>query len=327
MINIAIAGATGNVGREILRTIESSSLKTNKVFPLASMRSVGKLVSFGDKDLEVQSLESFDFNRADIVFFATESDISKNFVTTASKKCKLVIDLSSHFRMHDDIPLVVPEVNPQDIRMHNIIANPNCVAIPVLTVMKELHEQADIKKLILSTYQSVSGAGKIAMDQLYDQSKNKIFNAFSELDNKSSYAFNLVPFIDDITDSGYTKEEDKIMNEIQKVLSIDIKVSATCVRVPVFIGHSISLNVEFNQDITTNEARKILEKTEGVTVSGLDNSEYFTPLDCVGQNEVLVSRIRQDESNSLNMWIVADNLKKGAALNAVQIAQKFIAKQ
>jgi len=291
------------------------------------MRSVGQFVSFGNKDLEVKSLENFDFNKADIVFFATESEISEKFVTTASKKCRLVIDLSSHFRMHDNIPLIVPEVNSQDMGMHNIVANPNCITIPVLTAIKKLHEKADIKKLILSTYQSVSGAGKVAMDQLYEQSKNKIFDAFSELDKKSSYAFNLVPCIDTITESGYTQEENKITSEIQKILGTNIKVSVTCVRVPVFIGHSISLNVEFHDNLTMNEAKKILRQTEGVSVSGLDENEYFTPLDCVGRDEVLVSRIRQDESNSLNIWIVADNLKKGAALNAVQIAQKFIQKQ
>ena len=327
MFNIAVAGATGNVGREILRTLHCSNIKINHIYPLASLRSAGKFVSFGNQDIEVLNLNNFDFDKADIVFFATEADISKDFVIKASKKCRLVVDLSSYFRMEDDIPLVVPEVNPQDIRMNNIIANPNCVAIPILTAIKELHEYADIKKLILSTYQSVSGAGKLAMDQLYDQTKNKIFNAFSELDNKSSYAFNLIPSIDKVTDSGYTQEENKIMHEIQKVLGVDIKVTATCVRVPVFVGHSISLNIEFNKNIKPLEAVKVLQNTQGVIVTDYNSKEYFTPLDCVGQDDVFLSRIRQDEANSLNMWIVADNLKKGAALNAVQIAQKFIEKQ
>lgn len=325
MLNIAVVGATGNVGREILRIVDSSGLKTNKVIPLASDKSVGKLVSFGDKDLEVLSLAEFNFNRADIVFFATGASVSKEYVHLASKQCKLVIDLSSYFRTQEKIPLIVPEVNSHDIGANNIISNPNCVVIQIATAMHKLHDVAEMKKIILSTYQSVSGAGKIAMDTLYHESSNKIFNAFSELDKKNALAFNLVPKIDEFTDSGYTGEEVKIMEEIKKIFGSSIEVSSTCVRVPVFVGHCISAHVEFLNDITAKNARNILEDSEGVIVA--DHGEYHTPLECIGRDEVFISRIRQDTSKSLNFWIVADNLRKGAALNAVQIAQFFIDKK
>ena len=240
----------------------------------------------------------------------------------------MVVDLSSHFRMSNEIPLVVPEVNLNSLNLakkSKIVANPNCVAIPLVVTLKSLHDFAKISRIVISSYQSVSGAGKKAMDELYSQTKNKLVSAFSETNHREKLAFNLIPKIDDITENGYTKEELKVIDETKKILSSDMDVTATCVRVPVFIGHSISANVEFSKNLSVPQAYSLLEKSKGIVTNKASKHSFFTPIDCIGKDEVLVSRIRQDTANNiLNLWIVSDNLKKGAALNAVQIVEKYI---
>ncbi len=323
--NVSVVGATGNVGREILKTLSASSIDIATIKALASRDSAGKSVSFGDDVIGVQDLSKHSFDEDDIVFFATESNISSKFVDLAREKAKVVIDLSSHYRMHDNVPLVVPEVNLHSLGNSNVVANPNCVAIPVVMALKKLHDYGKIYRIVLSSYQSVSGAGKRAMDELYSQTREKIFSAFTEFDTNKSIAFNIIPKIDEFAPSGDTYEEIKVKNEIRKMLEADIDVSATCVRIPVFVGHSVSVNVEFEKDIAPDQAYEILGQMDGVLTSKKTGDDYFTPLDSVGKKEVFVSRIRQDvEKNILNMWIVSDNLRKGAALNAVQIAEQCI---
>jgi aspartate-semialdehyde dehydrogenase len=325
---VAVIGATGNVGREIFRTLAESTMEIDQIFAFASERSSGKEVSYGDLNIEVRPLTGFDFEGVDIVFFATDSDISKEYIPIASKKAKLIVDLSSHFRMHKDIPLVVPEVNAEAMKLakeSKIVSTPNCIVIPLVMALKKLDDCAEISRVVVSTYQSVSGAGKKAMDNLYSQTKSKIFDVFAEDDQSERIAFNIIPKIDDITENGYTKEEIKVAIETQKILEKEIDVSATCVRIPVFIGHSISANVEFVKNISPEIAYSILEKAEGITTDKSHHLPYFTPLDCVGKPDVFVSRIRQDTAkNILNLWIVSDNLRKGAALNAVQVAEKYM---
>ncbi|MFQ3306814.1 MAG: aspartate-semialdehyde dehydrogenase [Candidatus Midichloriaceae bacterium] len=328
--SIAVVGATGNVGREIFRTLEDSNIKIREISAYASEKSIGKQVSFGKLKIDVNPTVNESFHDVDLVFFATEAAISGKYAKYAAKHAKLVIDLSSHFRMDKDVPLVVPEVNPESMSLaleSKIIANPNCVVIPMVVALKKLNEFAEVSRIVVSTYQSVSGAGKKAMDTLYDQSKRKIFNVFEEQEvdeDESIIAFNVIPKIDELTASGYTKEEIKVANETKKILSEEIEVSSTCVRIPVFVGHSMAINVEFCKNISVEEAYSLLEKAEGVIVS---KDSYFSPIDCVGKDEVFVSRIRQDiAKNILNLWVVSDNLRKGAALNAVQIAEKFIEK-
>ena len=294
---VAVVGATGNVGRGVLKELAQSKIKVEKVFALASEKSSGKEVSYGDDEIIVSALQDFNFGDADIVFFGTRAKISKEYVIPASKKAKLVVDLSSYFRMHEDIPLVVPEVNLESLSLakkSKIIANPNCVVIPMVTALKKLHDFAEISRIVVSTYQSVSGAGKEAMDNLYSQTRNKMFNAFAENDPKKQIAFNIIPKIDEFAESGYTQEEIKVMDETKKILSEDIEISATCVRIPVFIGHSMSVNIEFSKNISVQMAYDILEDAEGVITDRKQQVQYFTPLDCVEQSEVLVSRIRQD---------------------------------
>ena len=326
--NVAVIGATGNVGREIFNTLENSNVQIEKIFAVASQKSVGKEVIFKNKSIEVNSIDGFDFTGIDFVFFATNASISKEYVPKASKKAKLVIDLSSHFRMNKEIPLVVPEVNLSSLKLakeSHIVTNPNCVAIPLVVALKNLHEFAQISRIVVSTYQSVSGAGKKAMDDLYLQIKNRLDNVFSDDNNREKIAFNVVPKIDKLTEAGYTNEEVKVMDETKKILCSDIDITATCVRVPVFVGHSMSVNVEFSKNISVNEAYNILNKSEGVTTDRSSEYDYFTPVDCVGKDEVFVSRVRQDIANNiLNLWIVSDNLIKGAALNAVQIFEKYV---
>jgi aspartate-semialdehyde dehydrogenase len=327
--NIAVIGATGNVGREILNTLfESKVVRVGKIFVFASESSSGKEVSYGNANLKVQHMRSCNFDDIDIVFFATSHKISKEYVPIASKKVKLVVDLSSYFRMDKNIPLVVPEVNLEDLKLakkSRIVTNPNCVVIPMVVALKRLNDHSQISRIVVSTYQSVSGAGKKAMDKLYSETKEKVLATFHESDAKTNMAFNIISQIDALTESGYTKEEIKIIDETKKILSEDIDVSPTCVRVPVFVGHSMSANVEFSKNISPKMAYDILNKSEGVITDKQHGSNYFTPLDCVGRPEVFVSRVRQDTAkNILNLWIVSDNLRKGAALNAVQIAEKYI---
>ena len=325
---VAVVGATGNVGRGVLKELAQSKIEVDKVFALASEKSSGKEVSYGDNNLTVRRLSDFNFDDVDIVFFGTRAKVSKEYVILASKKAKLVVDLSSYFRMDKDIPLVVPEVNLKSLALakkNKIVTNPNCVVIPMVVALKKLHDFAKISRIVVSTYQSVSGAGKEAMDNLYSQARNKMFNAFAESNSKEQIAFNIIPKIDVFAESGYTQEEIKVMGETKKILSEDIEVSATCVRIPVFIGHSMSVNVEFSKDISPQMAYDILENAEGITTDKKHNTQYFTPLDCVGEDDVFVSRIRQDTKNNiLNLWIVSDNLRKGAGLNAIQIAEKYI---
>lgn len=325
---VAVVGATGNVGRGVLKELAHSEIEVEKVFALASEKSSGKEISYGDTNITVSALQDFNFDNVDIVFFATRAKISKEYVMPASQKVKLVVDLSSYFRMHKDIPLVVPEVNLESLALakkSKIITNPNCVVIPMVTALKKLDDFAKVSRLVVSTYQSVSGAGKEAMDNLYSQTKGKMFNVFAGNNKKETIAFNIIPKIDEFAENGYTQEEIKVINETKKILSKDIEVTATCVRIPVFVGHSISVNAEFSKNISAQTAYDILGNTEGVITDKRHHTPYFTPLDCIGQDEVFVSRIRQDTAkNILNLWIVSDNLRKGAALNAMQIAEKYI---
>ena len=273
--SIAVIGATGNVGREILNILENSKVQIEKIFAVASQKSVGKEVVFKNRSIEVNSIEGFDFTDIDFVFFATNASISKKYVLVASKKVKLVIDLSSHFRMNEDIPLVVPEVNLSSLKLakeSHIVTNPNCVAIPLVVTLKNLHTFAQVSRIVVSTYQSVSGAGKKAMDDLYVQTKDRLSNVFSDDNNREKIAFNVIAKIDELTETGYTNEEIKVMEETKKMLCSDIDITATCVRVPVFVGHSMSVNVEFSKNISVNEAYNILNKSEGVLTDR--SSEY-----------------------------------------------------
>lgn len=329
---IAVVGATGNVGREILQTLYERNFPAREVVALASSRSIGKEVSFGDtKILKVQALEHYDFRDTEIALFSPGSSVSKEYAPKAAAAGCVVIDNTSYFRMDKDIPLIVPEVNPDaigDFRKRNIIANPNCSTIQMVTALKPLHEAATIKRIVVSTYQSVSGAGKEAMDELYDQTKKIYVNQRDEPRKFTKrIAFNVIPHIDSFMPDGNTKEEWKMVEETKKILDPNIKVSATCVRVPVFVGHAESVNVEFEKPITAAQAREILSDAEGVAVIDVaEDGGYSTPADVAGEDAVFVSRIREDASqpNTLNLWIVADNLRKGAALNAVQIAEQLI---
>jgi len=329
---VAVVGATGNVGREILEILSERNFPVREVVALASANSKGKEVSFGDsKVLKCQVLEDYDFSDTDIALFSPGASVSKIHAPRAGKQGCIVIDNTSHFRMMDDIPLVVPEVNPEALKgyaKHNIIANPNCSTMQMVVALKPLHDAAKIKRVVVSTYQSVSGAGKDAMDELYDQTKAIYVN--DHLDPQKftkRIAFNVIPHIDVFMDDGYTKEEWKMTVETKKIMGDDIKVVATCVRVPVFVGHSESINVEFERPITVNEAFDLWENAEGVSV--VDRHEdggYITPAECVGEDATFVSRVRIDPTveNGLAFWCVSDNLRKGAALNAVQIAETLI---
>lgn len=329
---IAIAGATGNVGQEILKILHERKFPVDEIVPLASSRSVGKEVSFGDTDLKVRDLATFDFKGIDIVLSSPGGAVSAQYSPIAAKAGAVVIDNTSHFRMDPDVPLIVPEVNPHVIAEHtkrNIIANPNCSTIQMVVALKPIHDVAKIKRVVVSTYQSVSGTGKAAMDELFNQTKGVYMNQTpaSEIYPKQ-IAFNIIPQIDKFMDDGMTKEEWKMVVETKKILDPSIKVCANCVRVPVFISHSEMVNIECEREITAAQAREIWREFEGVSVVDLDNEdlEYVTPLEVQGEDNVFISRIREDISveNGLNFWCVADNLRKGAALNAVQIAELLI---
>lgn len=332
---LAIVGATGNVGRELLASLsESEIIEYDAVYALASRKSVNREVSFGEDDtLKVLSAEDFDYTKVDIVLASAGSDVSKTILPKAAAAGAVVIDNGSYWRMDPDVPLVVPEVNAdalKDFKKKNIIANPNCSTIQMVMALKPLHDIAAIKRVVVSTYQSVSGAGKEAMDELFDQTRHIYMNqpAYKNVFPKN-IAFNVIPQIDVFMDDGSTKEEWKMRVETQKILDADIQVTATCVRVPVFVGHAEAVNVEFERPISADGARDALREMGGVLV--IDNPDdggegYVTPSEVAGDSGVYVSRIRQDASNSnaLNMWIVADNLRKGAALNTVQIAERMI---
>ena len=330
---IAVVGATGNVGREILTTLSERAFPIDKITALASENSDGRVVSFGeDKELGVQSLSSFDFAGTDIVLSSAGGKISAEFAPRATKAGAIVIDNTAQFRMDPDVPLVVPEVNSHAISEYgrrNIIANPNCSTIQMVVALKPLHDLAGLKRVVVSTYQSVSGAGRAGMDELFNQTRAVFVN--DPLDRQEftkQIAFNAIPHIDVFMDDGSTKEEWKMVAETKKILDPKIKISATCVRVPVFIGHAESVNMTFDRPVNVEEARAALSAAPGVVVVDHRADEgYVSPVECVGEDAVYVSRIREDisEENALNIWVVSDNLRKGAALNAVQIAEELVA--
>tara|TARA_Y100000590_G_scaffold125840_1_gene143908 strand:+ start:1083 stop:2090 length:1008 start_codon:yes stop_codon:yes gene_type:complete len=329
-MNLAIIGATGNVGRKTIEILEKSKINISKLFLVASAKSEGKKIKFKGSDIEIQNLEKYDFSSAQITFFAAGSRISEKWVPKASKKT-IVIDNSNFFRMDNDVPLVVPEVNPKKLAMYknkNIIANANCSTIQMVLVLKPLHDHFNIKRVVVSTYQSVSGAGKAPMDELVSQSKDYLEG--KKIDSKNftkQMAFNLIPHIDDFMDEGYTKEELKMVNETKKILDQKIKLTATCVRVPVMISHAESINVEFEKKFDIEKVKEILNNSEGCKVlDDRKNGGYATPVDAENNYLTFISRIRKDSSkeNALNLWVVSDNLLKGAALNTVQIAEKLI---
>jgi len=330
---IAVVGATGNVGREILEILAERNFPASEVVALASRTSQGKQVSYGDdKVLEVQVLDDYDFSDTDIALFSPGSNVSKVHAPRAADAGCVVIDNTSYFRMDPEIPLVVPEVNAEALRDYgrrNIIANPNCSTAQMVVALKPLHAANPIKRVVVSTYQSVSGAGKDAMDELYDQTKALYMHDHKEPKKFTKrIAFNVIPHIDVFMEDGQTKEEWKMVEETKKILDENIQVTATCVRVPVFVGHSESVNIEFENPITVEEVYDLLEEAEGLTVvDRRENGGYITPLECVGEDGVFISRVRKDPTvpNGINMWVVSDNLRKGAALNAVQIAETLIA--
>ncbi|MEZ5898666.1 MAG: aspartate-semialdehyde dehydrogenase [Hyphomicrobium sp.] len=329
---VAIVGATGNVGREMLNVLADRRFPVSELVPLASRRSIGTEVSFGDKTLKCRDLESFDFKGTDFCLMSAGSAVSKEWSPKIGAQGAVVIDNSSCWRYDQDVPLIVPEVNADAIAGYtkkNIIANPNCSTAQMVVALKPLHDAATITRVVVSTYQSVSGAGKDAMDELWHQTKGKYVPG-QEVDAKKfpkQIAFNCIPHIDVFMEDGYTKEEWKMLAETKKILDPKIKLSATCVRVPVFVSHSESLNIEFVKPISADEAREILRAAPGIQV--IDKREpggYITPVEAAGEYDTFVSRIREDATveNGLAMWIVSDNLLKGAALNAVQIAEAMI---
>ncbi len=328
---IAVAGATGNVGREVLSILAERAFPADEVIALASQRSLGQEVSFGDKTLKVKAFDHYDFKGTDICIMSTGGDHSKEWAPKIAAAGCVVIDNSSAWRYDMDVPLIVPEVNADAIKgfsKKNIIANPNCSTAQLVVALKPLHDHFGIKRVVVSTYQSVSGAGKEGMDELFDQTR-AIFSA-TDLKTKKfpkRIAFNLIPQIDVFMEDGYTKEEWKMMVETKKILDPKIKLTATCVRVPVFISHSESVNVEFEKPVTVVEAREILRSAPGILV--IDKHEpggYITPHEAAGEDATYISRIREDATveNGLSFWCVSDNLRKGAALNAVQIAEVLI---
>lgn len=326
---IAVVGATGNVGRAMLSILAERGVPLENVQAVASDRSVGREVSYGDAGvLKISPLSTFDFQGVGIALFSPGGKVSAEFAPKAAAKGCVVIDNTSHFRMEPDIPLVVPEVNAAaiaDYTKRRIIANPNCSLIQLVVALKPLHDVALIKRVVLSTYQSVSGAGKDAMDELLNQTRAIYMNSPAKAHHlPRTIAFNVIPQIGGFRDDGSTEEEWKMRVELQKILSPDIQVSVTCVRVPVFIGHSVAATVEFESSITREQARKALKAAPGIIVTdSTEESDYVTPIECAGEDPVYVSRIRQDDSvpHGLNLWIVADNVRKGAALNAIQIAE------
>ncbi|SPJ23298.1 aspartate-semialdehyde dehydrogenase [Palleronia abyssalis] len=326
---IAIAGATGNVGREMLNILAERGFPADEVVALASRKSLGTEVSYGDRTLKTKDLDTFDFTGFDMALFAIGSDATKIYAPKAAKAGCVVIDNSSLYRYDPDVPLIVPECNPQAIHGYskkNIIANPNCSTAQMVVALKPLHDRAKIKRVVVSTYQSVSGAGKEGMDELWDQTKS-IYNPTHDVPAKKfqkQIAFNVIPHIDVFMDDGSTKEEWKMVAETKKIIDTAIKVQATCVRVPVFVGHSESVNVEFEEFLDEDEARDILREAPGImVVDKREDGGYVTPIECVGDFATFISRLRQDSTveNGLSFWCVSDNLRKGAALNAVQIAE------
>ena len=329
---IAVAGATGAVGYELLSLLAERDFPADRVVALASAKSKGQEVSWGDKTLVVEDLAAYDFSDTDIALFSPGGKVSAEHAPRAAAAGCVVIDNTSHFRMDEDVPLVIPEINPDAIagyKARNIIANPNCSTMQMLVAAKPLHDLATIERIVVATYQAVSGAGRAAMDELWNQTKGMYVNDNPTIQNFTKrIAFNVIPHIDVFMDDGSTKEEWKMGQETKKILDADIEVMATCVRVPVFVGHAEAVHMEFERPISVKQARKALDKAPGVVVvDERDDGGYITPIECTGEDAVYVSRIRKDPTvnNGLAIWVVSDNLRKGAALNAVQIAEHLIA--
>ncbi len=330
-IRVAIVGATGNVGRELLTIMDERDFPAAEVYALASRRSKGREVSYGDKTLKCDVLDDFDFSKVDVVLMSAGGGLSKEWAEKIGKQGAIVIDNSSAWRMDPDVPLVVPEVNGEDVLGYDkkmIIANPNCSTAQLVMALKPLHDAAKIKRVVVSTYQSVSGSGKAGIDELWNQTKGIFVNDAPEPEEyPRQIAFNAIPMIGSFREDGFTDEEAKMWNETHKMIDPAIKLTVTCVRVPVFVGHSESVNIEFENAITPEEAREALRNFDGVQV--IDNPEedqYITPVECKGEWDTFVSRIRVDNTveHGLSLWVVADNLRKGAALNTVQIAEELI---
>ena len=327
---VVVVGATGNVGREILNILVEREFPFDEIAAVASSRSTGTKIDLGDsgKELKVQNIEHFDFAGWDMALFAAGSEVSRAHAPRAAAAGCTVIDNSSLYRMDPDVPLIVPEVNPEAIdgyRARNIIANPNCSTAQMVVALKPLHDAATIKRVVVATYQSVSGVGKVGMDELFEQSRN-IFvgDSNSPVKFTKQIAFNVIPHCGDFLDDGATSEEWKLVVETKKILGSKIKVSATCVRVPVFVGHSEAINIEFEDEISAAQAQRILRESPGIMlVDKREDGGYVTPVECVGEYATFVSRVREDPTvdNGLSIWVVSDNLRKGAALNAVQIAE------
>ena len=331
MMNIAIVGATGNVGRKILEVLEKKNFSFDNLYLIASSKSAGSKIQFKNNELEVYDLEKFDFSKAKITFFAAGGKISENYAAKAAEH-SIVIDNSSFYRMDPDVPLIVPQVNSEDLKnlKKNIVANPNCSTAQLVIALKPLHDMFIIKRVVTSTYQSVSGGGKAPMDELIEQTK--LFLDNKEIRSKNftkQIAFNAIPHIDVFADNGYTKEELKMTNETKKILDPNIELTATCVRLPVLVSHSESVNIEFEKPFTVDKIRQLLNDADGCkVVDERKDGGYSTPIEAAGKNETFISRIRKDETvnNGLNLWIVSDNLLRGAALNAVEIAETLIEK-
>jgi len=327
---VAVIGATGNVGREMLKVLIERQFPISEVVALASTRSVGSEVSFGDGVLKVKALDYYDFKGTDIALMSAGGEIAKQWAPKIAAQGCMVIDNSSAWRMDRQVPLVVPEVNADALNHipKGIIANPNCSTAQLVVALKPLHDLFKIKRVVVSTYQSVSGAGKDAMDELFRQTRAVFVADPIEVGEfTKQIAFNVIPHIDVFLDSGFTKEEWKMVVETQKILDPDIQVTATCVRVPVFVGHSEAVNIEFELPVTADKARAALRAAPGIlVVDKREDGGYVTPVECAGEDATFVSRIRKDPTieNGLNLWIVSDNLRKGAALNAVQIAESLI---
>jgi aspartate-semialdehyde dehydrogenase len=336
-MNLAIVGATGNVGRKILEVLEKKELSIDNLYLIASSKSVGTKIKFNGKEHEVLDLESFDFSKVKITFFAAGGKISEKFAEKAAKN-SLVIDNSSFFRMDPNVPLIVPQVNPNDLKniKKNIIANPNCSTAQLVIALKPLHDLFKIVRVVVSTYQSVSGGGKEPMDELIVQSQKFLenyrtpeggLNSMKSKNFTKQIAFNAIPQIDEFSDEGYTKEELKMKNETKKILDERIDLSATCVRIPVLVSHSESVNIQFEKPFSLESVRKALDNFEGCKViDERSDGGYTSPLEAAGKDETFISRIREDKTikNGLNLWIVSDNLLRGAALNAVEIAEILI---
>ena len=331
-MNIAIVGATGNVGRKIIEVLEKKKFPITELFLIASSKSEGKKINFNGKELIVNDLEKFDFSKVKIAFFAAGSAIAEKWANIVAEKT-IVIDNSKFFRKDPDIPLVVPEVNSKElvhVKNKNIIANANCSVIPLVVALKPLHDLYNVKRVVVSTYQSVSGAGKAPMDELLSQTKEYFNN--KNLESKfftKQIAFNIIPHIDSFLENGYTKEEQKTTDEVKKILDKKIKITSTCVRIPVLVSHSISANVEFERQCNLEEIKSVLSSSPGCkVVDEQKDGGYITPVEAENKYETFISRIRKDDSlqNTINLWIVSDNLLKGAALNAVEIAESLVEK-